>query len=202
MVLDKYQMRIKEIIKEQQIAEFDYTKHKKLVIDHMKQAGYKKLGHGADALVFSKDAGTAIKIIIPQSGKFEAADNTFLAFYEYCKQHADNPHLPKFVAIGGQEHATFQLDGETFRQIAMERLKPIPPGSELDNAIFAMYRAARANEPMAPEYEQYSSFYETLKSVMETGTRLGFQNDIMSFDYSNVMLRGKTPVIMDPWTNK
>jgi len=55
--------------------------------------------------------------------------------------------------------------------------------------------------PLDPQYRQYTNFYKTLKSVTATGTKLGFSNDIIAHDYSNVMQRDDTLVIADPWVS-
>ena len=191
-------MRFAEI-SESFLQEIDYKKHKKLVLDYMQNQGYRRIGGGADAQVFAKDAGQVIKIIIPQSGNLPKADNTFLEFYKYVQQRPDDIHLPKFYRIADKEHEFFELDGETFRQTAMERLKPIPAGSKLDDVIFDMFRDLSYKEPYSPKYDNYKSLYNSMKDVMDAGTKLGFRHDIMTFGHSNVMLRGNIPVIMDPW---
>jgi len=54
--------------------------------------------------------------------------------------------------------------------------------------------------PLDPQYQPYIKFYQTLKSVMLTGRKLGFENDIITFQSVNIMQRGNTLVIIDPWT--
>jgi hypothetical protein len=45
---------------------------------------------------------------------------------------------------------------------------------------------------------KFPGFYETLQSVIATGKRLGFRDDITSD--GNIMMRADgTPVITDPW---
>ena len=97
-----------------------------------------------------------------------------------------------------------ELVGESFRQIEMERLREIDPGSDLDNMVFSMVRRIEENEPpdpqrKGPQSKNYMSFYKTLKEVMTLGKKLKFQNDIIDFNHSNVMQRNGVPVIMDPW---
>lgn len=184
---------------EGQLNEFDYEKHKKLINKHMRQLGYRRIGQGTDAQVFVKKDGPVIKILVPETGNISTAENTFLAFYNYCQKNVDNPHLPKFINVQGQHHSAFELDGERFRQVAMERLREVPAGSEIDNMVFSMMQGVERNKQPEPQYKNYMSFYKTLKAVMSLGKKLGFQNDIIDFNHSNVMQRNGVLVIVDPW---
>lgn len=130
------------------LAEYDYDRHYKIVNQAMAKAGYRKKGQGGDAVVYSKDAGTVIKIIMPMNGDYSSADNAFLAWYKFCQQHAGNPHLPQFQEIQGQHHSQFEIDGEKFRQIAMEKLKPMPEGSKLENAIHSIITTCEENKTL------------------------------------------------------
>jgi hypothetical protein len=67
--------------------------------------------------------------------------------------------------------------------------------------IIDMMYSIDEGRPLDPQYRQYANFYKTLKSVIATGTKLGFSNDIIAHDYSNVMQRGDTLVIADPWVS-
>lgn len=99
----------------------------------LRRAGYKKLGSGVDATVWTKDGDTVIKILMPDEPG-DAAVNTFMKFYEFCQQHRDLPCLPRFREIGGVHHTPFVIGDTEYTQIAMERLYPIPDGS-FDEAI-------------------------------------------------------------------
>jgi hypothetical protein len=107
-----------------QLDEFS-NEHTKKIAATMKKAGYKKLGSGADASVYAKDAGTVIKILMPESGNLGTAERTFLEFYNFVQQFPGISNLPKFYKIQGQHFTKFEIDGEEFYQIAMEHLYPI-----------------------------------------------------------------------------
>jgi hypothetical protein len=63
-----------------------------------------------------------------------------------------------------------------------------------------MINSVENNTPLEQQYPSYELFYKTLKSVAQRGRELGFENDfIKSDDDFNIMLRGKTLVITDPW---
>ena len=111
---------------------------KKQVYQTMADAGYKKLGRGADASVWAKDAGSVIKIIT-------SGQSPFLKFYKFCRAHPDNSHLPKFIPIQGQDHAVFKLHGEKFLQVSMEKLKKIRSDSPQEFLVWYLEDAAGKN---------------------------------------------------------
>jgi hypothetical protein len=97
----------------------------KAIVSQLKQAGYRMLGKGADATVWTKDAGTVIKIIMPDLESADTAAKTFYKFYEFCQQNKGVAHLPNFVDINGKHYTTFEIGGKEFVQIAMEHLYKI-----------------------------------------------------------------------------
>jgi hypothetical protein len=211
------------------IAEYDeYKRHTKIIHQAMRRAGYRRVGSGADSVVYAKDAGTVIKLIVPQENDMAPADRVFMAWYQFCQKNAGNPYLPRFVEIQGQHHATFDIDGETFRQTAMEKLRNLPTATF--NRIMTLEKSIRYNQslkdtvmrdvtylyrnrtvpPEVLKYKQrdlalaeklmakYPGFYETLQSVIATGQSLGFRDDVLAD--GNIMMRADgTPVITDPW---
>jgi hypothetical protein len=174
--------------------EFDHARHVELLNAHMEKLGYENIGAGLDAQVFAKETGPVKKILMPESGDISTAENSFLAFYNYCQANARNPHLPKFLNI----NKDIELDGEKFRQITMERLQEVDP--DHDDMIMDMMESIEAGRPLDTQYRQHAGFYQTLKSVIDTGRKSGFEIDIMDFNNSNIMQRGNTLVIADPWT--
>jgi len=183
-------------IEEQELTEFDYNKHVNMLNDYMNKLGYSYIGHGTDAHVFAKEEGPVIKVLIPENGDISTAKNPFLAFLNYCEKNANNPHLPKFIETTKQP---IQLGVEKFDQVVMERLEELDP--DYDEMIIDMMYSIDEGSPLDPQYRQYTNFYKTLKSVTATGTKLGFSNDIIAHDYSNVMQRDDTLVIADPWVS-
>lgn len=182
--------------------EFDYDHYRKIVNQTMKKSGYRKIGSGVDSLVFARDAGTVIKIIVPEHSQPGVSDNTFLKWYEFCQKNKGNPHLPNFVEIQGQHHSSFNLDGIQLRQIAMEKLKPMAAGSKVEEAVWELLVYERQGRPISPKTQQMpwaKDFYNTVKAVEAAGEAAGLQDDIASDD--NVMIRGNIPVITDPWTD-
>jgi hypothetical protein len=127
---------------EQVLDELITPDHRAKIRQTMKSAGYAELGTGADAAVYAKDADTVIKILMPDSGQLSTGEKTFLDFYQYVTTSKPNPFLPRFVKIQGQHHNRFEIDGEPFRQIAMERLQPIPAGTALQGIVWIMSECA------------------------------------------------------------
>ena len=197
---DRGTVTIVKTVTEQGVAEgalneFDYNKHVKMLKTYMKKLGYSYVGHGTDAHVFAKEEGSVIKVLIPRSGDISTAKNPFLAFLNYCTKNAGNPHLPKFIETTKQP---IQLGSEKFDQVVMERLQEVDP--EYENMLVSMVDGIEDGKPLDPQYQPYIKFYQTLKSVMLTGRKLGFENDIITFQSVNIMQRGNTLVIIDPWT--
>lgn len=130
--LVKNPFEAQHLMKEEELTEYEQgTPASDKIIAKLKSLGYEQLGGGLDATVWSKDAGSVIKILMPSRtipGRVSDAERGFLTFYEFCQQQ-DSPNLPKFVDIGGAHHTVFEIDGIPYRQIAMERLKPLTPNS-------------------------------------------------------------------------
>jgi hypothetical protein len=101
------------------------TPEAKEIVSKLKQAGYKQLGSGADATVWSKDVGQVIKVIMPDSKDITQAAYTFKKFYEFCQQHKDIACLPKFIPIQGKDYVEFKLGNKNYIQVSMEQLYPI-----------------------------------------------------------------------------
>lgn len=111
------------------------TKESKQIVDTLINAGYTQIGEGMESTIWTKDSGTAIKIIMPEEIEtMTQAARTFYKFYEFCQQNSNFVNLPKFVSINGDHHATFKIGNKEYIQVAMERLYPL----ERDNYREAM----------------------------------------------------------------
>ena len=105
------------------------TPEAKKITQQLKDAGYKQLGSGADATVWSKDEGQVIKVIMPDSKDITQAAYVFKKFYEFCTQHKDLACLPKFIPIQGRDYVEFKLGNKNYIQVSMEQLYPIKEDS-------------------------------------------------------------------------
>jgi hypothetical protein len=221
-------MRIDEIVKKQPT---EYDNVRSQITSKLKSLGYTLSGTGMDSMIWSKDVGSVIKMIIPYQQRAERADSSFLLFYQFCQENKDSPYLPKFVDIGGEHHTVFEFNGQQYRQIAMEKLKPIPKNTLLSK-IYAKLTELVGRDTdwekikiqlMDPytwtpmhQYATYSTkpikqmlsnpetekMYEGLYEIMKKLSILGYKNrSMLDRNPDNLMLRGNTPVIIDPWYN-
>ena len=140
----------KHLKRKEELTEYEQgTPASDKIISRLKSLGYEQLGGGFDATVWSKDAGSVVKILMPSRaipGRASDADRGFLTFYEFCQQN-DSPNLPKFVDIGGAHHTVFEIDGIPYRQIAMERLTPLTPNSFESYMIDMLASLAKIGAP-------------------------------------------------------
>ena len=218
-------MKVNDILKE-----YDQdSANSKLIAGKLQQLGYTAVGYGIDASVWSKDAGSVIKIIMPTEVSRAESDAAFVAFYEFCTAHKSSPFLPKFISIGGEDHTVFTLNGIDYRQISMEKLAPIPNNSFMEQMIWGLsdlatvpfikwkdVKAQLARPEFWAQFEGSSredqvlvgladpvleKMYASLFALMQQLWTFGKQRS-MGWDLhtENVMVRGKTPVITDPFT--
>ena len=218
-------MRVNDILKE-----YDQDSvNSKLIAGKLQQLGYAPIGSGIDASVWSKDAGSVIKILMPQELSRAESDAAFLTFYEFCTAHKSSPFLPKFISIGGEDHTVFTLNGIDYRQISMEKLAHIPNNSLMEQMIWGLsdlvtvpfikwkdVKAQLARPEFWTQFEGSSredsvlvgladpvveKMYTALFALMQQLWTFGKQRS-MGWDLhtENVMVRGKTPVITDPFT--
>lgn len=144
-------MRYHELAQE---AESDTPEAKK-IMSTLLGAGYKPLGEGADATIWSKDAGRVIKILMPDEGEDRTnSANIFYKFYEFVQQHQQYENLPRFIEIGGKHHATFNIGGKEYIQISMEQLYPIPEGSFEEALVWILSDFATKNIDWNKVYEK------------------------------------------------
>jgi len=230
-------MRLREFI--QPLEELATVTHRNEMDRLFKQNGYKKIGSGADAMVYKKDSSHVIKILFPEDYSPAAkAIRSFTTFYEFVKANPTSPFLPKISEVN-----EIEVMGEVFTQIAMEKLMPLKSGSFLlvivyqiisdieeggapgpkgegfknlllylqkhpanwDNDIpfddrhYNMSPIAQSILANPAKLKFYSDFYDIAEKLHATG--LAHPDGPLGWDLhtENVMLRGQTPVIIDPW---
>lgn len=192
-------------------------------------AGYKKLGTGGDATVWTKDEQSVIKILMPDHSS-ASAERIFLKFYEFCQSHQNIDCLPKFRDISGAHHSTFVIGDTQYRQIAMERLYPIKRNTFEEAMVWILSDFADKRvkwEDIIPQLEsidtwktskgymknmpriiaqkkndpEFNAVYGTLFNVMQVLYLTGMINKFgWDLHTENVMQRTNgTLVIIDPW---
>lgn len=207
-----------------------YTSASREIRTNLRIAGYKLIGSGVDATVWAKKAGSVIKIIMPDDGMGSGtAGDTFMKFYEFCKEHSGYENLPRF---SDNEVEVFQADGKDYIMVTMERLSPIPGGSFQEAMVWILSDLAtkkiswdKAKKIIGDEdtwfgYEspninaeiilrQFDSLddrdlleYEVLYKLMVLLYHRGKINKIgWDLHTENAMMRDTTIVITDPWFN-
>ena len=183
-------IKLKEFIAEAERG----TKNAKEIADTLKKAGYRKLGEGVDATVWTKDDGSVLKIIMPtpyntkhapvRVDRPELAVWTFMKFYQFTQKHKDLRCLPRFKEIQGENLAKFSLRGKDYLQISMEKLQPLAKGSTEEILVWHLSDYAKQNtdwsvvlqdllkpesyEDLKPkEQKRYLSFLEDKSKVLE-----------------------------------
>ena len=212
------------------LCEYDQdSENSKQIIAKLKQLGYKSVGSGYDATVWTKEEGSVIKIIMPQELSKGQGDAAFLGFYEFYSTHRKSPFLPRFISIGGVDHTVFTLNGVDYRQISMENLEPIPNNSFMEQMVwglgdlatvpFMKWRDAKKQLTDSKFWEHFSGpgreseviqglsdpavekMYAGLFAVMQELFQFGRSRGLgWDLHTENVMKRGDTPVITDPFS--
>jgi hypothetical protein len=140
------------------IREFDYKHHRNLVDHLMASNGYKRLGQGGEAVVYEKDAGNVIKIIIPETGEQGPSNIGFESFLEYCRTHKGNPHLPRFVE--GKE--TITVEGEEFHQVVMEKLQEVKDPFDIE-----ILDILQGDDTESSLYNRFNTWDQALADIHE-----------------------------------
>lgn len=212
-------MRVNEFIKEDENDNTD-----KFIRNALKKAGYKFIGSGLDAVVWMKDEGTVVKILMPKEDN--TAHDSFKTFYNVSKK-LNSPNLPKFKQVDGNEVYNFTINNKPYVQYGIEQLYPLKKGS-LDEFVvwlLADYSAKQldwknvkkliSKESMKSYYpnseklqkkflatdnkkvKEYEIFYNTLRKLHKIGNTKGYGWDPHT---ENIMQRRDgTLVITDPW---
>lgn len=201
------------------------TKNVSAINKKFKEAGYKKIGSGADSTVWAKDEASVIKILMPEDSN-SLAEKTFLEFYNFVRSNPNLPNLPKFV----ESAQTMNINGKNYTFVVMERLQHIKRGSFdeamvwilSDFAVKKMSWEAVLEELTNPETWQYWSGPPSVKTIIQTirtmdekvSLRYGVLYQLMTLLYhtgrinklgwdlhtENVMKRADgTLIVIDPW---
>ena len=172
-------------------------------IEFLKKKGFKRMGTGSFAVTLSKPELPYI-IKIPYK-----RDNSWYAFASYCTTHRNNPHLPKIQFLQ-------KLTGSKFFVAAVEKLEMLHTKIRDTYALTSMLAhmeggvqnprslkqifdncIEQALPPDRPWYE--TTLFPQLDGLSKTVQELSKSGRDMDLHDENVMLRGDTLVIQDPW---
>lgn len=184
--------------------------------EYLEQRGYKFLGNGVDQEAYLEpDTGLVLKIF--GTGKnldtkfadpmpaFSKDQQMFFMWANFCMENSDNEFLPKFYGF-----ESFEWTGLTYLQIRQEHLTRNPDvGRDLelmsmtyayyadsDPDPFEIYSKMSSSLIRDMEPDRFFKLCETVKTIVDIGKKNGFDEDIHR---ENTMMRGNTPVIIDPW---
>lgn len=204
----------------------DNDKIQQFIVKSLKKAGYKFIGQGYDAQVWSKDEGQISKIIFPNTDSTDKIIKAQIAFYKICtKSHL--PTLPKFFEVDGEPYLEFSVGNVPFAQFNMEKLKHIPQNSIDEYVVWILSDLVKYGKDWSSTLKKlhdpdsyvgengkkivdklkkvgedklnyYSILYKTMLKLYDKGKQLGLSWDLHT---ENVMMRSNGElVITDPWS--
>lgn len=163
---------------------FDLKSSNEEVKKKLFSMGFVQIGDGGFGYVFKhSNLSYVLKI-------FSKEDKGYIAFYEVAKKHQDNPHFPKFR--GG-----LITISEYLYAIRMEKLTPAGKIFNLVNYIddVLLNRYVKNKNYWNNRYPKLNEALEILQDTLYNNNKI--EADITE---KNIMMRGSTPVITDPFT--
>lgn len=196
-------MRIDELTGYRQFQKTTFSSFDDLYVYMTKNLNMTYAGRGAWGVAFEHPNGYIVKVV--------DNDPCYMQFVKYCRQHQDNPHLPRF-----KSSRILYLDKTAF-VVRMEKLSNFSTdyaaGTRLINGINML--KGQHNFGTVEEYKthledlghEYFDDIDKDKALLQT--MLDLTNAMpkncyadMKYNMSNFMLRGDTVVIIDPWASK
>lgn len=157
----------------------------------MQSLGFQVLDGGEYSLVFTREGMDQVVKVYN--------DACYDSFIKFCKEHPNNPYLPKFRGNG------VRINSKA-RMIRIERLTPLPrQASGASGPEFAqlqlLYNISKNPNPedlamwdLDDEKKAIIDTFAALRAYISDGCRLDIHD-------ANIMMRGKTPVIIDPFSD-
>lgn len=157
----------------------------------MESQGFTHLGTGSSGIVFEKQG-------YPWAFKVFKNDPAYFNFFKYVRKNQNNQYLPRIR--GG----LIQINADTYA-VRIEKLTPINMNEYFRiSDLFGTFQdiVADEREHDLEEWEQdlikkYYGIYE-IANAYWNGV---FGDAIIDLHQANIMMRGTTPVFVDPVTN-
>ena len=153
-------MKINDILTEDSQRDQMYDQ----VATKLEKAGYTELGSGAEAIVWTKDSGSVIKIILPEDETNDQAVNTFKLFVDFCISNSQYTNLPRIKEVNDSGTQFLKKLGLTF--VTMERLQPIKNGSFEEAMVWILSDLSANKITWEQAWEQVNDI-ETWKKFTE-----------------------------------
>lgn len=162
------------------------------LMDLLKKYGFKPIGHGSRSKVYKKSDDFVIKI-------FNQTDQAYKDWVLLSVKNRDNPHFPRIIGKPVKI-------GEEYYAIRLEPLWLLEPNNKYFGTIKSLYGILeRPNwktildtrpdfKEMFEEFPQLESAIILLKKF--ESAHPDYELDVGTY---NTMLRGKVPVITDPF---
>jgi hypothetical protein len=151
----------------------------------LNEHGFVKLGMGTFGLVFEKPG-------YPWVFKIFNDDRAYMDYIKYATAHQANPNVPK---IKGN---LIKIDKYTYA-IRIEKLTPFKPAPENDSEhdlhrLLLILCDWRSCYPDAKKFveDKFPGIYSIIMDLSNDG------NWLLDLHEDNIMLRGNTPVLVDP----
>lgn len=152
--------------------------------DLMTKNGFRNIGSGEFSGIYEKSG-------YPWVFKIFSNDPAYLRFVQWARKHQDNPNLPRFKG------APMLIAPDTY-VVRMENLSRIDPGQH--GELMRLIRAINTTE-QPPERakwlevlgKRWPGIYQIVDLILH-----GWKDLELDLHPGNIMMRGTTPVIIDP----
>lgn len=148
--------------------------------NYMQNQGFNVLGSGISGLAFEKSG-------YPWVFKIFNDDNGYLFYYNYSRQHQNNPHVPKVKG------APIKITPDTFL-VRIEKLQEMSQAmyrSDLVDTITSIEWGDDLTPDKVKKLKKYPQILQILNDIINSGHSL-------DLNLNNLMARGNTLVITDP----
>ena len=207
-------MKAYEFIDESTITESSWIANG--VRSELEEKGYEFLGSGVDQMAFLEPGtGYVLKIFGTQNyikwqpTKFSKDHKMFFTWAKFCMKNPNNKFLPKFFGFdsfvynGGnylqirQEHLTESGElGLLLWQLGLYLERGFSVNSVLESEARTLDNTVDKAVAIMGSKEDLVAYLSTVRALMDIGKRR-WNWDLHR---GNIMMRGDTPVILDPWT--
>lgn len=155
--------------------------------DFLKSHGFTGLGMGAFGAVYEKPG-------YPWVFKIFTGDPAYKRYLDYVIRNQSNPYVPKIK--GG----IIRINQNTFA-VRMEKLTPMPNAipRKVADLYWRLRNINRASDLNRKDLEWMQKNYPEILPILDALSRVS--GDRLDIHHKNMMMRGKTPVLVDPVIN-